>query len=119
MVTAVKDCITWVSRITYFSEAEGREVAKKLRENKIPSDVIHFDTGWFGTDWQCDYAFAADRFDNPQKMLSDLKEEGFHVSLWQLPYFTPKNKFFHGYRKSVHSHPVPVSEEKSPYYRLL
>ncbi len=85
---------TWVSRITYFSEAEGREVAKKLRENKIPSDVIHFDTGWFGTDWQCDYAFAKDRFDNPQKMLSDLKEEGFHVSLWQLPYFTPKNTFF-------------------------
>lgn len=85
---------TWMSRITYFSEDEGREVAKKLRENKIPSDVIHFDTGWFGVDWQCDYAFAADRFKNPTKMLSDLKEQGFHTCLWQLPYFTPKNKFF-------------------------
>lgn len=58
---------TWMSRITYFSEKEGREVAKKLRENKIPSDVIHFDTGWFGVDWQCDYEFAKDRFDNPEK----------------------------------------------------
>ena len=85
---------TWMSRITYFSEAEGREVAKKIRENKIPCDVIHFDTGWFGTDWQCDYAFAADRFDNPKKMLDDLKEQGFRTCLWQLPYFTPKNKFF-------------------------
>ncbi len=85
---------TWMSRITYFSEDEGRQVAKKLRENKIPSDVIHFDTGWFGVDWQCDYAFAADRFKNPTKMLSDLKEQGFHTCLWQLPYFTPKNKFF-------------------------
>ena len=85
---------TWMSRITYFSEKEGREVAAKLRENKIPADVIHFDTGWFGTDWQCDYAFASDRFDNPQKMLSDLKKDGFHTCLWQLPYFTPKNKFF-------------------------
>ena len=28
---------TWMSRITYFSEAEGRDVARKLRENKIPS----------------------------------------------------------------------------------
>ncbi len=85
---------TWMSRITYFSEDEGREVAKKLREYKIPSDVIHFDTGWFGVDWQCDYAFAADRFKNPRKMLADLKKQGFRTSLWQLPYFTPKNKFF-------------------------
>ncbi len=85
---------TWVSRITYFSEAEGRDVAKQLRANKIPSDVIHFDTGWFGVDWQCDYAFAADRFDNPQQMLNDLKDQGFRTCLWQLPYFTPKNKFF-------------------------
>ena len=85
---------TWMSRITYFSESEGREVAQKLRENKIPSDVIHFDTGWFGVDWQCDYAFAADRFDNPEKMLADLKDQGFRTCLWQLPYFTPKNKFF-------------------------
>lgn len=85
---------TWMSRITYFNEKEGREVAHQLRANKIPSDVIHFDTGWFGTDWQCDYAFATDRFNNPRKMLADLKAEGFRVCLWQLPYFTPKNKLF-------------------------
>lgn len=85
---------TWMSRITYFSEAEGRDVARKLRENKIPSDVIHFDTGWFSVDWQCDYAFAADRFDNPRQMLTDLRSQGFRTCLWQLPYFTPKNKFF-------------------------
>lgn len=85
---------TWMSRITYFSESEGREVAQKLRAEKIPSDVIHFDTGWFGVDWQCDYAFAADRFDNPKQMLDDLKAQGFRTCLWQLPYFTPKNKFF-------------------------
>lgn len=83
-----------MSRITYFSEAEGCDVARKLRENKIPSDVIHFDTGWFGVDWQCDYAFAADRFDNPRQMLTDLRSQGFRTCLWQLPYFTPKNKFF-------------------------
>jgi len=32
----------WQSRISYFSEEEGRAVADKLRINKIPSDVIHF-----------------------------------------------------------------------------
>lgn len=85
---------TWMSRITYFSQEEGYEIAKQLRDNKIPADVIHFDTGWFGVDWQCDYKFAPDRFSDPAKMVKDLKEQGFHISLWQLPYFTPKNVYF-------------------------
>jgi alpha-D-xyloside xylohydrolase len=84
----------WMSRITYFSEADGRNVAAKLRENKIPSDVIHFDTGWFETDWRCDYQFAPSRFDNADKMIQDLKKNGLHICLWQLPYFVPKNTLY-------------------------
>ena len=86
---------TWMSRITYFSQEEGLEIARQLRQHKIPSDVIHFDTGWFGVDWQCDYEFAKDRFKDPVGMLKQLKQQGFHTCLWQLPYFTPKNRFFH------------------------
>ena len=85
---------TWMSRITYFSQSEGLEVARQLRAHQIPCDVIHFDTGWFGVDWQCDYEFAKDRFTNPRAMLSQMKKDGFHVCLWQLPYFTPKNRYF-------------------------
>ncbi|PZX16397.1 alpha-D-xyloside xylohydrolase [Breznakibacter xylanolyticus] len=84
----------WMSRITYFSEADGRNVADKLRENKIPSDVIHFDTGWFETDWRCDYQFSSSRFKDARKMMEDLKKQGLHVCLWQLPYFVPKNTLF-------------------------
>ena len=85
---------TWMSRITYFSQEEGLEIARQLRKNKIPSDVIHFDTGWFGVDWQCDYEFAKERFKDPVGMLQQLSKDGFHTCLWQLPYFTPKNRFF-------------------------
>jgi len=85
---------TWMSRITYFSQEEGLDIAHKLREHRIPADVIHFDTGWFGVDWQCDYEFAKDRFKDPVGMLKQLKKDGFHTCLWQLPYFTPKNRFF-------------------------
>lgn len=84
----------WMSRITYFSEADGRKVAADLRSNRIPADVIHFDTGWFETDWRCDYQFAESRFSDPEKMIADLKEMGLHTCLWQLPYFVPKNKLF-------------------------
>ncbi|MDR0973633.1 MAG: DUF4968 domain-containing protein [Prevotellaceae bacterium] len=85
---------TWMSRITYLTQQEGYDVAANLRKHKIPADVIHFDTGWFETDWQCDYEFAPSRFSDPQKMINDLKDQGFHISLWQITYFTPKNRYF-------------------------
>lgn len=85
---------TWMSRISYFTEEEGREVAKQLRANRIPADVIHFDTGWFDVDWQCDYEFSPARFKDPAKMIKDLDKDGFKICLWQLPYFVPGNKYF-------------------------
>ncbi|HEY7513842.1 MAG TPA: TIM-barrel domain-containing protein, partial [Vicinamibacteria bacterium] len=84
----------WMSRISYFSEEEVRGVAARLRKERIPSDVIHLDTGWFETDWRCDYEFSKTRFKDPAKMIADLKKDGFHISLWQLPYFVPKNRLF-------------------------
>ena len=84
----------WMSRITYKSEDEVRDVAAKLRQYRIPSDVIHLDTGWFETDWRSDYKFSTTRFRDPAKMISDLKQQGFHISLWQYTYFTRKNRLF-------------------------
>ena len=81
----------WMSRITYKSEAEVRDVAAKLRQYKVPADVLHLDTGWFETDWRSDYQFSKSRFTDPAKMIADLKKDGFHISLWQYTYFTPKN----------------------------
>jgi alpha-D-xyloside xylohydrolase len=82
----------WMGRQTYSSEKEVREVAKKLRQERIPSDVIHIDTGWPEVPHRCDFEFSPSRFADPEKMLADLEEEGFRVSLWQLPYFNPRNK---------------------------
>jgi alpha-D-xyloside xylohydrolase len=84
----------WMSRCTYNSEKQVRDVAQRLRKNRIPCDVIHLDTGWFETDWRCDYQFSSSRFADPKKMIADLKTDGFHISLWQLPYFVPKNTLF-------------------------
>lgn len=88
----------WMSRITYKSEAEMREVAGLLRQHRVPCDVIHLDTGWFETDWLCDYRFSASRFADPARMIADLRAQGFRISLWQLPYFSPANPL---YREAV------------------
>jgi len=65
----------WMSRCTYNAEKQVRDIAAELRTNKIPCDVLHLDTGWFETDWQCDYEFStpASRI---QEDALDLKQDG-------------------------------------------
>jgi alpha-D-xyloside xylohydrolase len=41
---------------------------------------------------RCDFEFSSSRFEDPKKLLSDLEESGFRVSLWQLPYLNPNNE---------------------------
>jgi alpha-D-xyloside xylohydrolase len=81
----------WMGRESYYSEDEVRDVAKKLREHRIPCDMVHLDVGWFEVPHRCDFKFSESRFSDPTKMLTDLKEQGFRLSLWQLPYLNPKN----------------------------
>ncbi|MBQ7441567.1 MAG: alpha-xylosidase [Prevotella sp.] len=76
----------WMSRMTYFSADEVNGICDRLREEHYPCDVIHLDTGWFKTDWLCEWKFNEERFPNPPAFIKQLKDKGFRVSLWQLPY---------------------------------
>jgi alpha-D-xyloside xylohydrolase len=77
---------TWMSRMSYFSQAEVMDVARKLRDMRFPSDVIHIDTGWFEQDWRCDWRFDKRRFPDPGRMFHEARQMGFRVCLWQTPY---------------------------------
>lgn len=76
----------WMSRMTYFSADEVNGICDRLRKEHYPCDVIHLDTGWFKTDWLCEWKFNEERFPDPKKFVQDLLKKGFKVSLWQLPY---------------------------------
>ena len=76
----------WMSRMTYFSATEVDDICHRLREEHYPCDVIHLDTGWFRTDWLCEWKFNPERFPDPEGFIRNLRSHGFRVSLWQLPY---------------------------------
>ncbi len=76
----------WMSRMTYFSADEVSEICNRMRDEHYPCDVIHLDTGWFETDWLCEWKFNKERFPDPKGFITDLKNNGYRVSLWQLPY---------------------------------
>ena len=77
---------TWMSRMTYFSAEEVNQICQRLRDEDFPCDVIHLDTGWFVTDWLCEWQFNPERFPDPKQFIKDLRNSGFKVSLWQMPY---------------------------------
>lgn len=77
---------TWMSRMTYFSADEVQEICDRMRSEGYPCDVIHLDTGWFKTDWLCEWKFNLERFPDPKGFIQGLKKQGYRVSLWQLPY---------------------------------
>jgi alpha-D-xyloside xylohydrolase len=79
---------TWMSRMTYFSADEVNEICDCMRAEEFPCDVIHLDTGWFKTDWLCEWKFNEERFPNPPQFIKNLKNKGYRVSLWQLPYIS-------------------------------
>jgi alpha-D-xyloside xylohydrolase len=75
----------WMGRMTYFTADETRQVAARLREESFPCDVIHVDTGWFDKDWICDWKFSPRTFPDAQDYLSEMRKNGFRITLWQLP----------------------------------
>ncbi len=76
----------WMSRMSYFSADEVNAICARLRQEHYPCDVIHLDTGWFRTDWLCEWKFNQERFPDPKQFVQNLLQQGFRVSLWQLPY---------------------------------
>jgi alpha-D-xyloside xylohydrolase len=81
----------WMSRMTYFSADEVRQIAGRLREGGFPCDVLHLDTGWFRKNWCCEWRFSDERFPDPPAFMREMKDKGFRITLWQTPYIGQGN----------------------------
>ena len=64
-------------RYSYMDEQEVREIASGFRERDIPCDVIYLDIHYM--EGYRVFTWNKDRFPNPQGLISDLEEQGFHV----------------------------------------
>ncbi len=67
------------SRWSYFPESRVREIAEGFRSRRIPADVIHLDIDYM--DGYRVFSWDKERFPNPPRMISDLKNDGFKTVL--------------------------------------
>lgn len=101
----------WMSRMTYFSADEVNEICDRMRAEHYPCDVIHLDTGWFKTDWLCEWKFNEERFPDPKGFIQGLKKKGYRVSLWQLPYVAENAEQIDEARKNDYIAPLTKKQD--------
>lgn len=83
---------TWMSRCRYRSRSELESVADQLRQRQVPCDVLHIDPDWLVRDkLNCDFDWSEEKYPEPAQMIDRLHAQGFHVSVWELPYLDPES----------------------------
>lgn len=79
-----------MSRFGYTSQKQVTEIAKKMKDEKMPVDAVIFDLFWFGDeikgglgnfDW-----VNKEKWPNPQGMIADFKKQNINTTLITEPY---------------------------------
>jgi alpha-D-xyloside xylohydrolase len=91
----------WMSRWGYRDRKEVMAVARRLRAEAIPCDVIHIDPYWlrYHEGHHCDLTWDEKAFPRPAEMIGQLKSMGFRVSLWESPYVPTTSEMFRDGRR--------------------
>jgi len=78
----------WISRWGYRNRDEVMQVARRMREERVPCDVIHVDPYWmrYHEGHHGDLEWDESAFPDPKGMIEELKALGFRLSLWESPY---------------------------------
>ena len=58
-------------------------LAKYFRDNAIPCDIIGLEPGWQSSSYSCSYTWDKERYPNYKEVIQFLKENGFHINLWE------------------------------------
>jgi alpha-D-xyloside xylohydrolase len=78
----------WISRWGYRNREEVMQVARRMRQERVPCDVIHIDPYWmrYHEGHHGDLEWDESAFPDPKGMIEELKALGFKLSLWESPY---------------------------------
>jgi alpha-D-xyloside xylohydrolase len=109
----------WISRWGYRNRDEVMTVARRMRAERVPCDVIHIDPYWMRhhEGHHGDMEWDESAFPDPKGMIEELRSLGFRVSLWESPYVPLDSELRregerHGYlMKSKSTSPPQKAEE--------
>ena len=82
-----------------YTQDEVLAMADYFRKSDIPCDILGLEPGWQTHTYSCSYLWS-ERFPESNRMISELREKGFHLSLWEHAFCHPSS---------------PIHDELAPY----
>lgn len=85
----------WMSRAIYKTADEILDVARQLRERRIPCDVLTLDgRAWHKAETRFDFSWDPDRYPDPAAFVQTLREMDYRLCLWEYSYLSDLNPKF-------------------------
>ncbi|MCC7328205.1 MAG: glycoside hydrolase family 31 protein [Burkholderiales bacterium] len=85
----------WMSRGYFNTPDEAVDVARRLRERRIPCDVLTLDgTSAWRADTRFDFAWDEERFPDPRATLAAIHAQALRVCVWECPYVSVHSRLF-------------------------
>ncbi len=69
-------------------------IADYFRKNDIPCDIIGIEPGWQSACYSCSYVWDSERFPNHKEVVKYLRDNGFHINLWEHAFVSPKSPLY-------------------------
>ncbi len=77
-----------------FNQEQVVDMAYRFRELDIPCDVIGLEPGWQSRAYSSSFVWHPENFKSPRAAFDRLKDEHFHINLWQHAFIHPKSPLF-------------------------
>lgn len=77
-----------------FCDRQIVDMADKIRASDIPCDILGLEPGWQTHAYSCSYLWDTERFPNASETVKTLKENGFHVNLWEHAFVHPTSPIY-------------------------
>ena len=79
---------------TSYDEKTVSEMVGGMRSRGIPMSVFHFDCFWMRENEWCNFDWDKEVFEDPEGMLSRMKNSGLKICVWINPYIGQKSPLF-------------------------
>ncbi len=116
----------WMSRAFYKTAPEAMQIARQLREHRIPCDVFTLDgRAWLEVDTRCTLDFDKTRYPDPGAWIRELKTMDYKLCVWEYPLISVRNDHFQeladkGYfLKDRNGDPYIYYWDPAPFGKLL
>lgn len=70
------------------------DLARYFRDRSLPCDIFGLEPGWQSHTYSCSYVWDRERYPDPGRIVSGLRESGFHVSLWEHAFTHPSSPIY-------------------------